>query len=409
MEPTKAFSTSYEAPTTLGEMLEPFSLSDLFKKFGEDYLYVPGPKGKFSALFPWDVLNTILRQHRLGHPRMRVFRDGKLVPIDRYTKVNVGRKLRSTSPKLIAGDLIGQLKGGATLVVDAVDELYEPLTTLAASLERDLREHIQVNLYAGWHHSPGFNVHWDDHDVIVLQLAGRKSWKIYGPTRSHPLANDEAWDRTPPETPVWEETISDGDLLYMPRGFWHVAVPLDEPSLHLTFGIPNRTGVDLMTWLSQRVRHEEIFRKDLPKFKCAEERAAHIDKLFDTLRSQLNDELIDDYFIDCDRNAMPRVKIDLPFVASSSLFNDLLDSCFVLTTPRKLRLIEDGDLMIVGANKKNFRFAKAARPILERLDHIMPANLDDLVDVSGGMSRDTVSAFIRELLTHGLIAAVHDR
>ena len=179
----------------------------------------------------------------------------------------------------------------------------------SASLERELGEKIQVNLYAGWHSEPGFNVHWDDHDVIVLQLAGRKKWMIYGETRKHPLASDVERDTTPPDEPIWEETISDGDLLYIPRGFWHVATPLDEASLHLTIGIPNRTGIDLMTWLTQRLRTSEVFRKDLPKFKCKEERSAHLDAMFEIVRERLNADLVDEFFADHDDNALPRFKI----------------------------------------------------------------------------------------------------
>src|SRR5205085_5224558 len=120
-------------------------------------------------------------------------------------------KDRSTASRLMPAELIAQLQNGATLVVDVVDEIYEPLTALAGSPERELREKIQVNLYAGWHTSPGFDVHWDGHDVIVLQLAGRKSWAIYGETRKYPLANDVVKDSPPAEEPMWSGTISDGD------------------------------------------------------------------------------------------------------------------------------------------------------------------------------------------------------
>lgn len=380
-------------------------MSDLFKAFGETFLYISGRPGKFSALFPWDVLNTALRQHRLAHPRLRLFKDGKLVPASAYSKASVGRKDRSTTSRLMPSELIAQLQSGATLVVDAVDEIYEPLTRLAESLERDLGEKIQINLYAGWHTEPGFNVHWDGHDVIVLQLAGRKDWAIYGMTRRHPLVNDVVSDKVPPVEAIWQQTISDGDLLYIPRGYWHVAKPLDEPSLHLTIGIPNRTGIDLMTWLTQQLRDCVILRKDLPKFKCDEERSEHIERLLDAVRARLTPELVEDFLAEHDGNALPRVAIDLPQIASRKNIGDLLGRKLVLTTPRNLRLKVDGDLVIIKANRKTFRFAKDARPILEFLNARRPATVDELVNLSGGLDANTVKAFVMELLSFGLIAA----
>ncbi len=395
------------APTTLEELLEPFSLSDFFDLFGENFIYVPGVEGKFSGLFPWEVLNTVLRQHRLHHPRLRVFRNGELVPSSKYLKTNTGRKSRSTVSRMMPAELISQLQKGATLVVDAVDELYDPLTDLAAALELVFKEHIQVNLYAGWHTSPGFNVHWDDHDVLILQLSGRKAWAVYGETRKHPLANDVVKDKTPPEKPIWEATISDGDLLYLPRGFWHVATPLDEPSLHLTFGIPNRTGVDLFTWFARQLRNEEIFRKDLPKFKSDEDRKAHYEHLFNTAKQRFTDDLIAEYWTEHDGNASPRIRLNLPDIASKNYIDNLLDRSFILATPRKLKVATNGNSLVIKANKKEFRFPVEARAVLETLDHRKPTSMADLVEAAAGTIDATgVSSLLKKLLTDGIITAL---
>lgn len=409
MVQTRSSLNKETAPKSLTELLGPFSLSDFFKIFGENYLYLPGKPARFSSLFPWEVLNNVLRQHRLNYPRMRVFCDGKRVPVDAYTKVSVGRKNRSTSPKLISGDLIGQLQDGATLVIDAVDELYEPLTVLASSLEREFREHIQVNLYAGFHTSPGFDLHWDDHDVIILQIAGRKSWAIYGDTRKYPLANDIFKDKTPPAEPIWKETISDGDLLYIPRGFWHVATPLDEPSLHLTIGIPNRTGIDLLTWLTQQLRSDDIFRKDLPKFKNEVEQKAHYSQLFNALKVRLNQATVDQFIAHCDASAMPRFWIDLPEIASKKTLGRLDGKTYQITTPRRLVMSDEGETLVVRANKKVYRFASAAKPLLEFIDQRKPFNIYDLTAAAKGSLDDrTISAFIKELLSSGLISTFCD-
>jgi hypothetical protein len=80
---------------------------------------------------------------------------------------------------------------------------------------------------------------------------------------------------------LWEGTLEDGDLLYIPRGWWHVALPLAEPTLHLTVGIHNRTGLDLLRWLAERMRASETFRRDLPRMSSAQVRAEHAARMRD--------------------------------------------------------------------------------------------------------------------------------
>ena len=81
------------------------------------------------------------------------------------------------------------------------------------------------------------------------------------------------------ETPLWEGMLNDGDMLYIPRGWWHVATPLDEPTLHLTVGVNNPTGADLLSWFVDRLRASEDVRRDLPLFGRAEDQTALMDRL----------------------------------------------------------------------------------------------------------------------------------
>lgn len=46
----------------------------------------------------------------------------------------------------------------------------------------------------------GFGTHWDDHNVIVVQVEGSKHWRLYGPTRSAPMHRDTAQPEPPPSS-----------------------------------------------------------------------------------------------------------------------------------------------------------------------------------------------------------------
>ncbi|MGB8510814.1 MAG: cupin domain-containing protein, partial [Pyrinomonadaceae bacterium] len=288
----------------------------LASSWGKAHRLVRGWPGKFETLMPWTRLNEILREHRLDHPRLRLVQDGKPVPVSSYIRHVTNARRRTPTPRLIPHGLTKHLREGATLVLDAVDELQPAVETLAEALEMQFRERVQVNLYAGWQTSRGFDLHWDDHDVFILQVTGRKRWSIYGETRPSPVQSDIEAAAKPEHEPLWTGTLEDGDLLYIPRGWWHVAEPLAEPTLHLTVGVHNRTGMDLMRWLTERLRASEVFRQDLPRFASTEKRAAHVERLREELLTRFDAATLDGYLAEYDANATARAHLSLPWSAS---------------------------------------------------------------------------------------------
>jgi hypothetical protein len=399
------------APKDLAEILAP-TCSDEFLRstFGQSFQLIPGPAGKFSDLLPWESLNQILRQHRLESPRLRMFLEGKQVPVDSYQSfIRSERRRNVQTPRLRGRDLLGKLREGATLILDAVDELYEPLTALVESLEVTFAEKIQVNAYAGWFTSPGFDLHWDDHDVFILQLFGRKKWMVYGATRPYPLARDVERNNQRPTAPIWEGELSDGDLLYIPRGWWHAAVPLAEPTLHLTIGVHNRTGIDLLGWLQEQLRGSEMFRMDLPRFASAESRAAHMQKLKQELLSRWNDDLLEDYFHERDAMASPRNHFGLPWSVLPDALPAGEEFAVRLATPRKLVIVDDPDGAAFSFKSlgREWRFAAPARPIVDLLSARGPLSLRELSDrTATSLDRAAVRNFVAELVKEGLIVLV---
>ena len=394
-----------QAPDNLAKLLEPFSLEDFFANYGKNFRYIQGVKGKFSNLFPWETLNQILRQHRLDFPRLRLFLNGAQVPTVSYLKQTQSQRRRQvTISKILNSEFIQQLRNGATLVVDAVDELYEPLTTLAESLELDFHEHIQINLYAGWYTSPGFDLHWDDHDVLILQVAGKKNWSVYGASREYPLARDIEDNVIPPDKPIWTGVLSDGDLLYIPRGWWHVATPISEPTLHLTVGIHNRTGIDLFSWLLNQMREYKEFRMDLPRFSSKEEQNNHMQKLYDYFLNELNENLLEKFLNNYDSIALPRVKLGLPWVVMPDPLPKSDNIRVKINTPRKLNLLEKDHSIEFSCNGKTFAFAKAAKPLIESLAVGDSFTIKELSEkVAENLDFDTVHKFLSELIINGLI------
>ena len=94
------------------------------------------------------------------------------------------------------------------------------------------------NVYLTPPDSQGFSPHFDDIDAFVLQLEGKKLWKVY-PPRSEgemlPRFSSPNFEQGEIGEPTLEAVLEPGDLLYMPRGTVHQAccVP-GAHSLHVT-------------------------------------------------------------------------------------------------------------------------------------------------------------------------------
>jgi hypothetical protein len=220
------------------------------------------PEGLAPALFGWTRLNTVLAEQRLGPPRLKLEKDG----------ADAGKGVfreRRTSRNHVIHDvdmpsLYDRLREGATLILDAVNEFGGPLKQLCNGLASEFSASSQANLYACWGQSQGFDVHWDDHDVFVIHLDGAKRWMLYGATRPSPLRRDLRDEHRRPDEPLEEIVLQAGDMLYLPRGYWHAAVGVGGPTLHLTVGLTRKTGHDFLTWLADQSLAEDLVRADLP-------------------------------------------------------------------------------------------------------------------------------------------------
>jgi hypothetical protein len=348
-------------------------------------------------------LNGILRYHQIDAPRLRLMRENKPTPPEEFLSYQTSaRSANSRTTRLRSAELTGHLNEGSTLILDGVDELHEPIAELAENLERELAARIQVNMYAGWRTSPGFDVHWDGHDVLILQIHGRKQWKVYPMTRPYPVQSDPK-DETPPKDPLWEGMLENGDMLYIPRGWWHVAVPVDEPTMHLTVGVHSAIGLEFMAWFADRLRENALVRQDLPRFGTAGEKESHLQCLRQAWEQAWHPELLDEYFAYLDSQARARPHLGLPWTAQSGPLPTRAWSIKWLL-PRRINLELDGQSsIVVRGHGKEWTFAENARPVLQKLQANDTCSVDELYQsAAGAISRDKLEIFVQELVREGI-------
>jgi bifunctional lysine-specific demethylase and histidyl-hydroxylase NO66 len=138
---------------------------------------------------------------------------------------------------------------GCTIVLNGLERYVPAIASLAHAIEVELNFETQVNAYITPPESQGFLPHYDDHDVLILQIQGSKTWHVYELADVSPrdLRRRDAFV-APDLLPLPSHLrLEAGDVLYLPRGRVHAAEANAEPSIHLTVGIHAPTVLTLVT------------------------------------------------------------------------------------------------------------------------------------------------------------------
>lgn len=218
-------------------------------------------------LTPNRLLDMVMRRS-LTNPQFRCFRGGEELHPRAYFSQDVNR--RGQSIRMVNMRRLGHLlAGGATLVLDQANVFDPTMEVACRAMQWWSRERVQVNVYLTTNDASGFDLHWDDHDVLVIQLAGEKEWEVRGASRPVPMFRDAARNDEPSQESIWAGTMAAGDVMHIPRGYWHQATRNGRgtgQSMHMTLGFEKRTGVNWLTWLADWSREVEVFRRDLDRW-----------------------------------------------------------------------------------------------------------------------------------------------
>jgi ribosomal protein L16 Arg81 hydroxylase len=286
-------------------LIGPLDRSEFLSQYwGKQYLIAgEGDAGRFASLFSWDALSEILSTQRFDFPRLRLLSGGRVAPPAQYIVQKVDRRGNPYATHDSAA-VRRMLDAGAMLHITSLGETWAPLAAFAAKLEGVLGGKVQVNLHAGYAGSRGFHTHWDGHDVYAAQIDGSKRWRLFGFTEPAPLAvpPDEKWGA--PSRASWEGVLHTGQMLYLPRGYWHATQFTDDPSLHLTFAVQHPTGVDFAHWIAARLANETAARRDLPLARfdaaCSDDslREAYAAEMRELVGRSMSVNALDDFLAD---------------------------------------------------------------------------------------------------------------
>ncbi|WP_298162370.1 cupin domain-containing protein [Brevundimonas sp.] len=252
------------------------SLDDLLapitpEVFHADYddrkpLHIPAaPGAPKQTLLDWERFNALLDQTSIWTAHsLKVLYNGQRVPPPRYchdaaTGSGVAHRPSPAKVKVL-------LAQGASLVLDEVQDLVPSIRALTPALGRAFAGQVSANLYCSFGGVQAFGTHFDLHHVFAVQCEGEKVWTLYSnradaPT-TFPIDSEEtraalAASRGPVMTQV---RMRPGDVLYLPRGWYHDALATEGASLHVTFSITPADGRTVFEVLKRLTEDDATFR-----------------------------------------------------------------------------------------------------------------------------------------------------
>lgn len=250
----------------LASLLRPISLDAFLSTHWErDWLFLQRSDTRFyEGLLTTQNLEDIISSWDTRYPALMLAKDGIYYPRQAYCDdVRVGHVTFSGVTNLKR--LSAEYARGATIALTSLDRSWKPLGELCMRLEEQLDHGINTNAYLTAGQTAGFPPHYDTHDILVLQVAGKKSWRIYEPTIKLPDVTLPCDPKSySPGSQLTEIELRAGDLLYLPRGFGHAASTCNSYSAHVTVGIHVYTWASVLKEFDPSCVRVEEFRKALP-------------------------------------------------------------------------------------------------------------------------------------------------
>jgi len=365
------------------------------------------PSG-FSDLFSLGDVDRFIASSSPRLPTFRLVKDGTPLAPSRYTR----RATVGGQPVTGLGDparIFEEHRRGATIVFQGLQRSCPPLTRFCRSLELELTHAVQANAYITPAGARGLGVHYDTHDVFVLQLAGTKAWTVHEPVLADPLPS-QPWQGTAEDAgpPIMSVELAPGDCLYVPRGFLHAARAQEALSAHLTIGVVTTTWHDVLRELVAGAAQEPELRRALPPGYAGDQAAltAGVEEAVFRLRKWLDG--VDTGAVAA--AAARRFYAGRPPILAGQLHQlSLLDHIDDSTRLRRREggvchlVTGGGRVTVVLGGGRELDMPSALEPAMARIAAAGPFRLGDLGDLLDGPSRLVLG---RRLVAEGLLEVV---
>ncbi|MBV1795807.1 cupin domain-containing protein [Siccirubricoccus sp. G192] len=257
---------------TLADLLAPLTPEQFFAEYHDRKpLHLSGTPAKFAAALSWRQINRLLDMtHIWSGQSLQLVMDGTPVPPEQYCGRATSRDNQPV-PQPEAARVRDWVRRGASLVLNDVDSLTPGMAAISHALEAAGLGKAQANVYISWQSHKAFPAHYDTHDVWAVQVEGEKAWNLWEGRAEWPIAHPvfrslgQAHHETAKGRLRERVLMRPGDLLYLPRGWYHDALAEAPASVHIAYGAHAPLGMDLLNILLERALYDVEFRKPLPR------------------------------------------------------------------------------------------------------------------------------------------------
>jgi hypothetical protein len=134
-----------------------------------------------------------------------------------------------------------QLSRGAAIVLEGVDILDTAINSFVARLDAALPCALSNCVaFFSQRENEAYGGHCDTDDVLVIQIAGEKRWRLFTPQQRR-YVNNSPLTKEQMGKQIAEVIMRPGDALYVRAGVPHLCQTADDHSLHLAFDLCDRT------------------------------------------------------------------------------------------------------------------------------------------------------------------------
>jgi len=221
-----------------------------------------------SEFYSFAEFEKLINQTGIWTPdRLQVLLDNK--PISQNELFISQQNTGGAKPALNTHVLMAALGRGSSVILNDVADLSAGIKKIRDFLSKWTGGNLDCNLYYSQKDHQAFPVHYDVHDVFAIQVEGTKHWQVFDKGAEYPIIHPRFTSarRSNPgdleNSPILDFEFEPGDIVYIPSGYFHHATCREGRSLHLSFGLVEMIGIDVISMAFERAIDEPFFRMPL--------------------------------------------------------------------------------------------------------------------------------------------------
>ena len=385
----------------LAELIQPLSTPEFFSSYWEKKPLVLSRQSPdtYRELLSLDDVDRALTEMGSRYPDISLATGEKVTSAAEFTFAD-----GSIDPVAV----FKLFSKGTSIVLSNMQRKLPKLTALCRSLTAETSIPFQTNLYLTPPRSQGFRLHYDTHDVFILQIAGSKNWRIYDSPVELP-ARGRGYSAYKQEPGALSDkfVLQQGDLLYMPRGWYHEAISDESTSLHITLGANSVTWSDfLFEALALACLKDVSFRRSLPVgftnpgFDVSQAKN-EFRKLLDALPDKIDFEsTLNGFANELIRNQGPETRdqlfnvIEIDRLGTGSIIKKRPDLIY--------RFDNTADGVSLTCSNNEILFPEPTR---ESLDYIFSHDIVEVSQIPGPLDTEGKLTLAKRLVLEGLVTA----